>query len=51
MAWRRKLAAKKYSTSNRRKPGRAPTVQSVARLAIRLARANPRGDTAGSTAN
>jgi len=41
MAWRRKLAPKKYSTSNRRKPGRAPTVQRVARLVIRLASANP----------
>jgi len=32
----RKLAAKKYDTSKRRKPGRPPTVQSIARLAVRL---------------
>ena len=27
LAWHRKLAAKKYSTSNRRKPGRPPTAR------------------------
>jgi transposase InsO family protein len=41
LAWHRKLAAKKYDTSERRKPGRPPTVQSIARLAVRLARENP----------
>ena len=41
LAWHRKLAAGKYDTSKRRKPGRPPTVRSIARLAVRLARENP----------
>ena len=41
LAWHRKLAARKYDTSGRRKPGRPPTVQSIARLAVRLAQENP----------
>ena len=41
LAWHRKLAAKKYDTSKRRKPGLLPTVQSIARLAVRLAKENP----------
>ena len=50
LAWHRKLAAKKYGTSKRRKPGRPPTIRSIAlpfawRGRIRC------GDTAGSMAN
>jgi putative transposase len=41
LAWHRKLAARKYDTSKRRKPGRPPTVPSIARLAVRLATENP----------
>jgi len=41
LAWHRKLAARKYDTSKRRKPGRPPTARSIARLTIRLARENP----------
>jgi putative transposase len=41
LAWHRKLAAGKYDTSNRRKPGRPPTVPSIARLIVRLAKENP----------
>jgi transposase InsO family protein len=41
LAWHRKLAAKKYDTTKRRKPGRPPTIRSIARLAVRLARENP----------
>ena len=41
LAWHRRLAARKYDTSRRRKPGRPPTVQSIARLAVRLAKENP----------
>jgi putative transposase len=41
LVWHRKLAAKKYDTGKRRKPGRPPTVRSIARLAVRLARENP----------
>src|ERR1035437_5608841 len=41
LARHRPLAAKKYDTSNRRKPGRPPTVRSIARLVARLARENP----------
>ncbi len=40
LAWHRKLAAKRYDTSRRRKPGRPPTVPSITRLAIRLAQEN-----------
>ena len=42
LAWHRKLSPRmKYDTSKRRKPGRPPTVQSIARLAVRLAKENP----------
>jgi putative transposase len=41
LAWHRKLAASKYDTSKGRKPGRPPTVQSIARLVVRLAKENP----------
>jgi len=41
LAWHRRLAAKKYDTSKRRKPGRPPTVPGIARLIVRLARENP----------
>jgi putative transposase len=40
-AWHRKLAARKYDTSRRRQPGRPPTVRSIARPAVRLAKENP----------
>ncbi|MGH3197620.1 MAG: hypothetical protein ACRDNT_17175 [Streptosporangiaceae bacterium] len=39
--WHRKLAARKYDTSRRRKPGRPPAVRGIARLAIRMANENP----------
>ena len=39
LAWHRRLAAKKYDTSKRRKPGRPPTVPGIARLIVRLAAA------------
>jgi putative transposase len=41
LAWHRKLAASKYDTSKRRKPGRPPTARSIARLVVRLAKENP----------
>ena len=41
LAWHRRLAARKYGTSTRRRPGRPPTVRSIARIAVRLARENP----------
>jgi putative transposase len=41
LAWHRRLAAKRYDMSERRKPGRPPTVPSIARLAVRLAKENP----------
>ena len=41
LAWHRRLAARKYDTSNGRKPGRPPTVPGIARLAVRLAKENP----------
>ena len=51
LAWHRRLAARKYDTSKRRKPGRPPAVPGAARLVVRLAKENPLWDTAGSTAN
>ena len=41
LAWHRKLAARRYDTSRRRKPGRPPAVPSIARLVVRLAKENP----------
>jgi putative transposase len=41
LAWHRRLAARKYATSKRRRPGRPATVRSIARLTIRLAQENP----------
>ena len=41
LAWHRRLAASKYDTSNSRKPGRPPTVPSIARLVVRLPKENP----------
>ena len=41
LAWRRRLAARKYDTSTRRRPGLPPTMQGIAQIAVRLARENP----------
>ena len=41
LAWHRRLMARKYDTSNRRKPGRPPTSPGIARIVVRLARENP----------
>jgi putative transposase len=41
LAWHRGLAARKYDTSRRRRPGRPATVRSIARLAVRLVHENP----------
>ena len=41
LAWHRKLAAKKYDMSKRRRPGRPPTIPGIARLVIRLAKEDP----------
>ena len=41
LAWHRRLAAGKYDTSKRRKPGRPPTSSGIARVVVRLARENP----------
>jgi putative transposase len=41
LAWHRRLAARKYDTSKRRRPGRPATVRSIARLTVRLAHENP----------
>jgi putative transposase len=41
LAWQRRLVARKYDTSTRRRAGRPPAVRSIARIAVRLARENP----------
>jgi putative transposase len=51
LAWHRKLAAAKYDTSNRRRPGRPPTVRSLPALSSAWRRRTRCGDTAGSTAS
>ena len=51
LAWHRRLAAKRYGTSKRRKPGRPPTVPGVARLVIRMRRRIRCGDTAAFMAS
>jgi putative transposase len=51
LAWHRRLAAGKYDTSKRRKPGRPPTVPGIAALSCAWRRRIRCGDTAGSTAN
>jgi putative transposase len=51
LAWHRRLAARKYDTSKRRRPGRPPTVRSIARLTIRLAQENRCGATGAFAAS
>jgi hypothetical protein len=41
LAWHRRLAARRYDTSRRRKAGRPPAIRSIARLVVRLAIENP----------
>jgi putative transposase len=41
LAWHRRLAAEKYDTSGRRRPGRPPATPGMKRLVLRLARENP----------
>lgn len=41
LAWHRRLAAGKYDTSSRRKPGRRQASPGIARLVVRLAGENP----------
>jgi putative transposase len=41
LAWHRRLAAGKYDTSGRRKPGRPPKSPAITRLVVRLAKENP----------
>ena len=41
LAWHRRLAASKYDTSGRRKPGRPPKSPAITRLVARLAKENP----------
>jgi hypothetical protein len=41
LAWHRRLAARKYDTRKRRKPGRPLANPGIARLVVRLARENP----------
>jgi hypothetical protein len=42
LAWHRKLVAKKWDYSNRRRPGRPPTAAVVKALILRMAAENPR---------
>ena len=51
LAWHRRLAAKKYDTSGRSRPGRPPVTPGIKRLVLRLARENPLWGIAGSRAS
>jgi len=51
LAWHRRLAAKKYDTSRRRRPGRPPTVRASPALSFAWRGRIRWGDTAGSTAS
>ena len=51
LAWHRRLAAKKYDTSKRRRPGRPATVRSIARLTIRWREKIRSGATGAFTAS
>ena len=51
LAWHRKLAAKKYDTSKRRKPGRPPAIPSIAALPSGWRKRTRCGATAGSMAS
>jgi putative transposase len=41
LAWHRRLITRKYDTSTRRRPGRPKAIQSIAQIAVRLAKENP----------
>ena len=51
LAWHRRLAARKYGTSNGRKPGRRRRSRASPALSFAWRRRIRSGDTAGSTAN
>ena len=51
LAWHRRLAARKYDTSKRRKPGRPPASPGIARLVVRVAGRIRCGDTAAFMAS
>ena len=42
LTWHRKLVARKWDYSLRRRPGRPPTVAAIRELAVRMAKENPR---------
>jgi putative transposase len=42
LAWHRRLVARKWDYSSRRRPGRPPTAGAIRRLVIRIATDNPR---------
>ena len=41
LAWHRRLAARKWDYTNRRRPGRRPTAAAIRKLVIRIATENP----------
>jgi hypothetical protein len=52
LRWHRDLLARRHSAGSRpKRSGRPRTVRSIRALVLRLARENPAGDIAGSTAN
>ena len=41
LAWHRKLVAQKWDYSKRRRPGRPPVKEEIAKITVRMARENP----------
>jgi len=48
LAWHRRLVARKWDYTSRRRPGRPSTAAAIRKLVIRMATENPRGGPAGA---
>jgi hypothetical protein len=51
LAWHRRLAARRWDYTSRRRPGRPPTAAAISKLVIRVATDNPAWGTGGCKAN
>jgi hypothetical protein len=51
LAWHRRLVARKWDYTSRRRPGRPPTAAAIRKLVIRIATENPAWDTGACKAS